>query len=253
MNNHVKEKLGSGKVTVGLWALILNPQSASIVASSGVDWILFDTEHGPPSFETVDVLVQSTAGRGAAPLVRVVWNDINAIKQALDTGAFGVVVPWVNTKEEAERAVLYCKYPPDGLRGCAPGRAASAWGVSIDEYLATANDEILVAIQIETKKAVENIEEIVTVNGVDATFIGPMDLSMSLGYRGQPFHPRVVKAMDRVLEACNASDVAPGIAFGRDIEHLNDLIEQGYRFIGVGSDTGILSEGSEEKLKKIKR
>ncbi|MFQ6053878.1 MAG: HpcH/HpaI aldolase/citrate lyase family protein, partial [Candidatus Bathyarchaeia archaeon] len=210
----------------------LNLRVARTVAGSGIDWVLFDTEHGPPSFETVDGLVRAVCGVGAVPLVRVVWNDINAIKQALDTGALGVVVPWVNSKEEAEAAVSYCLYAPEGLRGCAPGRAASAWGVSTEEYLATVNDEVLVAVQIETAKAVENVEEIVAVEGVDATFIGPSDLSASLGYRGKYFHPEVVKAMDQVLEACEAAGIAPGIAFGRGVDHLNSLIEQGFRFIG---------------------
>ena len=253
MRNHVKEKLRAGKVAVGAWMSILNSDAARAVAASGLDWVLFDTEHGPPSFETVDRLVRSVCGAGAIPLVRVVWNDINAIKQALDTGALGVVVPWVNSKEEAENAVTYCLYAPEGLRGCAPGRAASAWGISAEEYLDTVNDEVLVAVQIETRKAVENIEEIVSVEGVDATFIGPADLSASMGYRGRYFHPEVVKAMDRVLEACNAAGVAPGIAFGRDVDHINSLIEQGFRFIGVGSDVGFLSTGCRETLKKIKR
>lgn len=253
MRNHVKEKLRAGKVAVGAWMSILNPRAARAVADSGMDWVLFDTEHGPPSIETVDGLVRAISGAEAIPLIRVVWNDINAIKRALDTGAFGVIVPWVSSKEEAENAVTFCRYPPEGLRGCAPGRAAAAWGVSTQEYLDSANDEVLIAVQVETEKAVENIEEIVTVEGVDATFIGPSDLSASMGYRGKAFHPEVVKAMDKVLEACKASNVAPGIAYGRGVDHLNRLIEQGFRFIGIGSDTGLLSTGCKEHLKKIKR
>lgn len=253
MRNHVKQRLKEGKVAVGSWISILNEDVSRILAESGLDWILYDTEHGPPSFETVDRLVHSVSGLGALPLVRVVWNDINAIKQALDTGAFGVVIPWINSKEEAKNAATYCKYPPEGLRGCAPGRAASAWGVTTEEYIKTVNDEILVIVQIETKKAVDNIEDILTVEGIDATFIGPMDLSMSMGYRGQPYHPEVVKAEDKVLEACKASGVAPGIAFGRNIEHLNELIEKGFRFIGIGSDIQFLQTGCSETLNKIKR
>jgi len=189
LRNFVKEKLRNGGVAVGAWMSILNPSAARIVASSGLDWVLFDTEHGPPSFETVDGLVRAVGGAGALPLVRVVWNDINAIKQALDTGAYGVIVPWVNTKEEAERAVTYCRYQPEGLRGCAPGRAASAWGVSSAEYLKIANDEVLVVVQIETTKAMENIEEVVSVEGVDATFIGPSDLGVD-GAQGRVLPPR---------------------------------------------------------------
>ncbi|MEM3056508.1 MAG: aldolase/citrate lyase family protein [Candidatus Bathyarchaeia archaeon] len=253
MRNRVKERLRGGGAALGVWMSILNHQVVRIVANSGVDWILFDTEHGPPTFETVDSLVRASVGCKALPLVRVVWNDMNAIKLALDTGAYGVIVPWVNTKEEAERAVSYCRYPPEGVRGCAPGRPASVWGLSDEEYLEVVNDEVLVAVQIETRKAVENIEEIVGVEGVDATFIGPMDLSMSMGYRGKPFHPDVVKAMERVLEACIASGVAPGIAFARGVEHINELIERGFRFVGIGSDSGLLAMGCSETLKRIRR
>jgi 2-keto-3-deoxy-L-rhamnonate aldolase RhmA len=253
LRNFVKEKLRDGGIAVGAWMSILNPRAARAVASSGLDWVLFDTEHGPPSFETVDGLVRAVGGAGALPIVRVVWNDINAIKQALDTGAYGVVVPWVNTREEAENAVTYCRYAPEGLRGCAPGRASSAWGMSSSEYLKIANDEILVVVQVETRKAVENIEEIVSVEGVDATFIGPSDLSASLGHRGEYFHPEVVKAMERVVEACKASGVAPGVAFGMGLDHVNSLIENGFRFIGVGSDTGFLATGCRETLAKIKK
>jgi len=253
LRNRVKEKLRRGEVAVGSWMSILNPTAARTVASSGIDWVLFDTEHGPPSFETVDELVRGVSGAGALPLVRVVWNDINAIKQALDTGAYGVIVPWVNSKEEAEKAVTYCRYQPEGLRGCAPGRAASAWGLSTAEYLKIANDEVLVVVQIETKKAVENIEGIVSVEGVDATFIGPSDLSASMGHRGEYFHPEVVEAMGRVVEACRSSGVAPGIAFATGVDHINSLIRSGFRFIGVGSDTSFLATGCNETLAKIKR
>jgi len=252
LRNQVKEKLKAGKVAVGSWMSILNEDAARTVAESGLDWVLFDTEHGPPSFETVDKLVRAVGSSCALPLVRVVWNDINAIKQALDTGAYGIVVPWVNSKEEAKNAVTYSRYPPEGLRGCAPGRAAAAWGISSEEYIDTVNDEVLVAVQIETKKAVDNIEDIVSVEGVDTTFIGPSDLSMSLGYRGKPYHPEVIKAEEKVLKACKSAGVAPGIAFGRDIAQLNELIQKGFTFIGIGSDTGFLRYGCQETLKKIR-
>lgn len=154
-------------------------------------------------------------GAGALPFIRVVWNDMNEIKKALDTGAFGLVVPWVKSAEEAEKAVKYTRYIPDGFRGCAAGRPASAWGISSYEYMNIANDEILLAIQIETKEAVENIEDIVSVEGVDTTFIGPSDLSASMGIRGQYWRSNVLEAMDKVIDSCNAAGVALGIACAR--------------------------------------
>jgi 4-hydroxy-2-oxoheptanedioate aldolase len=245
LRNFVKKKLRDGETAIGAWCSILNKDVARAVAGTGLDWVLFDMEHGPPSLETIDSLVNSVMGLGALPLVRVVWNDINAIKQALDTGAYGIVVPWVNSGEEAKNAVLYSQYAPEGLRGCAAGRPAAAWGISGEEYMEIANDEILVAVQIETMKALENIEDIVSVDGVDTTFIGPSDLSASYGLRGQFWHPKVVKAMETVLDACNSAGIAPGIAFGKHTEHCKELISKGFRFIAVGGDEGFLVNGAK--------
>jgi len=252
MHNRVKEKLRKGQTALGAWLSILEPNAAHTATHSGLDWVIIDQEHGPASTETADALVQAIGNDGAHPIIRVVWNDMNAIKQALDTGAYGVIVPWVNTAEEAEKAVKYARYMPEGLRGCAAGRPAKAWGITSKEYMDRANDEVMVVAQIETLEAVNNISDIVKVEGVDATLIGPSDLSASMGYRGQFWHPEVVKAMDRVLKACKASKVAPGIAFGKNTEHCKELIDKGYRFIAVGSDTGFMAAGIDQVLKQLK-
>lgn len=253
MKNFVKQALRSGKTSLGAWLFMMLPEAVQIVRDAGFDWVAFDTEHGPSSIETVNNMIQITRGSKALPFIRVVWNDLNAIKKALDTGAFGVIVPWVSSKEDAVKSVRYCRYPPEGLRGVAPGRAARAWNVTPNEYLEIANDEIMVIIQIEREEAVNNIEEIVSVEGVDATLIGPMDLSASMGLKGKPFDPKVVRAMRKVVEACRSAGVAPGIAFGKSIEHINNLIEQGFRFIGVGLDTDFLLKGCKEVLNQIRR
>jgi len=252
LRNELKWRLKRGDICLGAWIHILHPVSVRSLARSGVDWVLFDTEHGAASFETLDLLVREVCGSGATPLIRVVWNDMNAIKRALDTGALGVVVPLVETREAAENAVRYTRYPPEGVRGCAPGRPASAWGVSTEEYLDHVNDEMFVAVQIETGRAVENVEEIVSVDGIDATFIGPTDLSTSTGHRGQPFHPEVVEMMRRVIEASEAAGVAPGIAYGLGVEHLRELIDMGFRFIGIGSDVSLMSYGCRETLRRLR-
>lgn len=240
------------EVAIGAWISVLNPEAVRATADTGVDWILFDTEHGPPSIETVDRLIQGMKGAKAIPLVRVVWNDMNAIKRGLDTGAYGVVVPWVSSKEEAAKAVRFCRYAPEGVRGCAPGRAARAWGITSNEYLKIANDEIMIIVQIERQEAVENIEDIISVEGVDATFIGPSDLSASMGLIGQPWHPKVVKAIDKVCEACKNSNITAGIAYTRGVEHINELIDQGFQLIGVGSDVQFLVRGGCELVELIK-
>jgi len=253
LKNHVKQMLRQGKTSVGAWMSIMNPETVYTMANAGFDWLLFDTEHGPYSVETVWRAIQAMRGTKAIPLVRVAWNDIVLIKRLLDIGSYGIVVPWVNTKKDAIRAVEACKYPPKGLRGVAPGNAVREWGISIDEYLKTADDEIMVIVQIERDEAVKNLEEIVSVDGVDATLVGPSDLSASMNLMGQPWHPRVVKSIDRVLEVCKRSKVAPGIAYGADTDHVNRLIAQGWQFVGVGADLGFLQSGAQTVLKQIKR
>jgi 2-keto-3-deoxy-L-rhamnonate aldolase RhmA len=252
MLNRVKQKLATKGTALGSWMSILSDDVSSTLGNSGLDWVLYDLEHGPASIETASRLVKATGTKGALPFIRPVWNDMNAIKQALDTGAWGLVIPWVNDAEQARRAVSYTRYMPEGIRGCAAGRPASAWGLTSQEYMGIANDEIVVAVQIETEEAVKNIESICSVDGVDATFVGPSDLSASMGYRGQFWHPRVVKAMDRVLEVCQDSKVAPGIAFGKGLDHCIELVQQGWRFLCVGSDKDFLRAGLRLSLERFR-
>ena len=249
----MKEILKAGKPALGAWILTGCPEVVRAVADSGFDWVLFDLEHGPCEIETVNKLIYHIRDTKATPIIRVVWNDVNAIKRALDTGAYGVVVPWVSSKEEAMNAVRYCRYPPEGIRGAAPGRPSKVWGITPKEYLLTANDEILVIVQIEREEAIKNIEEILSVEGVDATLIGPTDLSISMGYIGEPFHPKVVEAMDKVLEACKDAGVIPGIAYTLGIEHTKELIKKGFRFIGLGSEISLLTKGCKDTLKAIRK
>jgi len=234
--------LKHGRPALGVNLSVMDPLSIEVVGNSGFDWVLYDTEHGPWSIEAVDDMIRQTCGCSASPIIRVVWDDLNAIKRALDTGAYGVIVPWVSTRKMAEDAVRFCRYPPEGLRGCGPGRAARAWGVSVDEYIEVANREILVAVQIERAEAVSRVEEIVSVDGVDATWIGPADLSLSMGVKVRDAFsdPRVSEAMDAVVDACVDAGVAPGIAAGGGVEQINRLIERGFRFITVGGDLGML-------------
>ncbi len=252
MRNRLKEMLKAGKTALGVWISTGCPEVVWALMDSGVDWLLFDTEHGPCSIETVDKLIQYMRGSKATPIIRVVWNDLNAIKRALDTGAYGVVIPWVSSREEAVQAVRYCRYPPDGIRGAAPGRPARRWGITSNEYLRCANDEILIIIQIEREEAVNNIEDILSVDGVDVALIGPTDLSMSMGLVGRPFHPKVVEAMDRVIDACKEAGVTPGIAYALNPEHANQLISKGFRFISIGSDVGFLLNACLNTLRAIR-
>lgn len=247
MKNPVKAKLKAGEPSVGTWLAIGHPDISEILADLGFDWIVFDTEHGPLSIETVQCLMQAMSySTDCIPMVRVAWNDLVLIKRALDIGAYGVVIPWVNTKEDAINAVRYCKYPPEGIRGCGPRRAA----MRDEEYIKTANDEILIVVQIETETAIKNLDEIFSVKGVDACFIGPSDLTMSLGiYRGLN-HPRFKNAVDTVLRACKRWGVAPGMHCNE--ANINEAIAQGFQFCALDSDTMFLRRGAVDSLRKVK-
>ncbi len=174
MKNVLKRRLKAGEQVYGTWITLESPIASELMSTLGFDYFVFDTEHSPLDMYMAQTLMQAMRGDSkTTPIVRVNWNDLVQIKRALDIGAHGILVPWVNNKEEAEMAVKATRYAPDGLRGCGPRRAA----MFDPDYLKTADNEILVICQIETKEAVENIEDIVSVEGMDVSYIGPADLS----------------------------------------------------------------------------
>jgi 2-keto-3-deoxy-L-rhamnonate aldolase RhmA len=246
MKNKLKSRLKAGEQTYGVWMSVESPIVTELLSTLGFDWFVFDTEHNPIEIYQVQTLMQAMRGNQTTPIVRVVWNDLVPIKRALDVGAYGVVVPWVNTLQEAEMAVKACRYAPRGLRGCGPRRAA----MFDSEYLKTADEEILVIAQIETKKAVENIDEILSVDGIDVSYIGPADLSASYGHLGNMSHPEVQQAIDRVFKASEAAGVATGVHMGAG-KTIMDRVEKGYNFITVGSDLQFFRSGADEILRQL--
>ena len=247
MRNELKRRLSRGEQVYGTWITVESPMATEMLSSLGFDYFVFDTEHSPLDIYMAQTLMQAMRGDSkTTPIVRVNWNDLVQIKRALDIGAYGVLVPWVNTKEEAEMAVKATRYAPNGLRGCGPRRAA----MFDSDYLQTADDEILVICQIETKEAVENIEEIVSVEGVDVSYIGPADLSASYGHLGNQSHPDVQKAIDRVFDATKAAGKATGVhqASGKTIE---GRMEKGYNFITIGNDLIYLKNGVLAQMEKL--
>ena len=249
MQNTVKRKLKTGQATVGAWVGIGHPEVAEIVAQMGFDWLVFDTEHAPLTIETVQKLIQAMKGGDAVPLVRVAWNDPVLIKLALDIGAYGLIIPWVNSKEEALKAVRACRYPPQGIRGVGP-RRASRYGLEFNDYLAQAEEEILVVVQIETQAAVEHIDEILSVEGVDAFFIGPADLSASLGYLGKWDTPPVLRTIDKLLDVGKRKGVPAGI-FAMGLNHARECLERGFQFVALGSAAGFLIQGAANALERV--
>lgn len=218
---------------------------AEILSYAGADCIMIDGEHGSMDIETAGRMVSLIRATDTAPLLRVAWNEMSLVKRGLDTGAAGLMMPMVNTKEEAEKLVQFCKYPPVGVRGMGASRAVLFGSGSPDfaDYYAKANDEVLVIAQIEHYKAVENIEEILSVAGIDIAFVGPGDLSMSMGLPGQMNHPDVQKSCRKVVEACQRHGVVPGMMTWTG--GIKPHLEMGFRFLLGGIDSAILFSGAK--------
>ena len=250
MKSNLRKKLVQG-VSYGAWVTIGNPDVSDILQGLPFDWLVFDTEHSPIGAETVSHMIQVLDEEKVSPLVRVGANDQYLIKMALDMGAHGVVVPLVNTREDAEVAVSYCKYPPVGVRGVAPRKAAD-YGLSAAEYLRKANEETLLLVQVETKKALENLDAILGVKGVDVAFVGPTDLTMSLGFLDDRSNPRILEEMRGVVEKCQEYGKIPGIMALTADEAKRDA-SMGFRFISLASDVRHLMEGARGFLKSVGR
>jgi 4-hydroxy-2-oxoheptanedioate aldolase len=250
--HRVKELLLAGKPTIGAICQLPSPPAMALLSQAGFDWLWFDMEHGAVNIETVQLMVQATKGTPTVPLVRIPWNHHWLAKPVLDTGAMGVITPFVNTKEEAAAAVAGLRYPPEGVRGFLPTFAALRWGVSVPEYLKVANKEILAIMLIEHQDAVEHIEDILSVPGVDVVFVGMFDLSGSMGLLGQTTHPRVEEAAQKVLAAAKKARVAAGI-ISLNPEEINKRIEQGFQFIAVSIDTALLTSAAKGLVEQIKR
>jgi 2-dehydro-3-deoxyglucarate aldolase/4-hydroxy-2-oxoheptanedioate aldolase len=249
--NDVKRRLREGQPTAGAWVSLCSPISAEIMSRAGFDWLLIDMEHGHGDYQTLLGQLQAIEGSPAIPVVRVQWNDPAVIKRVLDLGAYGVMIPWIASRAEAEAAVRAAKYPPQGIRGIAGSHRAGGYGRHAGEYWKRANDEILVVIQIETASAVADIDAIVRVPGVDVVFVGPADLSTSLGHMGNAAHPEVVAAMEKVETAAKAQGIALG-NITRNWDQARELYKKGYQFLTLTSETSLLVQGAADVLGKFK-
>ncbi|MBW1697036.1 MAG: HpcH/HpaI aldolase/citrate lyase family protein [Deltaproteobacteria bacterium] len=245
--NHVKRMLKAGKKTAGAWAQITSPISAEILSGAGFDWLIIDMEHGPNDIPSLVAQMQAMKGTSAIPIVRAPWNDFVMIKRILDAGAYGLLIPYVNTKSEAEAAVKACKYPPSGIRGIAGSTRAAHFGRNSMDYFSKANEEILVITQVETRQAVENIDEILEVNGLDGIFIGPMDLATSYGYMYDPGQPEVQSAIESVEAKVKGTGKFLGtISFNWN--QAKQLYQRGYQMISLMADGTGLAAMAEEKM-----
>jgi 2-dehydro-3-deoxyglucarate aldolase len=246
--NDVKRKLRAGLPSIGSWITIAHPSIAEIMALAGFDWLTIDTEHGAIGIESVQVLMQAISRTATVPLVRVGGSDRSIVTRVLDAGAEGIVFPMILTEDDTRKAVRSVKFPPEGTRGVGLARAHGYSEEGRDEYLKSANDELLVVIQVEHITAVDNIDGILAVEGIDAVYVGPSDLSASLGFLGQCDHPSVLKAIERVRSAARRAGVPLGIPANKP-EEVGIRISEGYQFIQVGVDELFLSRSCREALK----
>ena len=241
--NTFKSALAAGDLQIGLWASSCSNIIVEVLAGSHPDWILLDTEHSANELPNLVSQMQAINGSTASAIVRPAWNDKVLIKRILDAGAQSLLIPFVQNAAEAEAAVAATHYPQGGIRGVAGSTRASDYGRN-KTYLHTASDEIAVIVQIETGEALQEIEAIASVSGVDGVFIGPSDLSASLGHIGNAEHKDVQVAIKTAIEKLQSVGKPAGIlAFNPD--HAKRYIDWGFQFVAVGSDLGMLVKGSD--------
>ena len=248
--NLFKKALQEGRPQLGLWSTLANNIVADVLSDAGYDWIAIDMEHAPNEIPTVLSQLQAMNGGTATPIVRLPWNDPVVVKQVLDIGAYTLVFPMVQNFEDAKRAVAATRYPPRGIRGVALGQRGSRYG-RISDYAKNVEREICIIAQIETADAMGRLEEIATVDGIDAVFFGPADLSADMGHFGKPGNQETMKVMMDGLETCKKIGIPVGILTNPEDVTIKCL-KAGFSFIAIGSDTGLLARQSEALLDRIK-
>jgi 4-hydroxy-2-oxoheptanedioate aldolase len=245
--NQLKQRWRAGGVSYGVGLTIPSAATAQLLAHAGFDWLMIDMEHGPISIETAHAMIAATAGTEVTPLVRIPQNLPWIAKPVLDAGATGIVYPQVNSREDAAAAARAARYPPAGERAWGPFYAPARLGLSIPEYLRAANDMVVTIVLVEHLQAIDGIEEIVTVDGIDAAVIGTHDLAVSMGRPGQLDHPDVLRAIERAEQAILNSPVTlGGNAFSP--EQARQMADRGYQLLALGFDWSLLQRGAAAVL-----
>lgn len=252
--NSLKRRLNAGETVIGTWMNLAEPLVAGLLASHGWDWLLIDMEHGPIPLAEAGAMVTAVRAQGGVPIVRVAWNESSQIQRVLDLGAWGIMVPVVNTADDARRVVRDARFPPLGERSRGGVRANLTFETDPGTYSLRANDEILVLVQVETEQSVANVAEILAVDGIDGVFVGPNDLAFS---GGKPW-PDVwekdaayMRLIDAVPRAAEAAGKFAGI-LAREAQQALQMAARGYRFVGVGGDVTFLTNGSKQWLQMMR-
>ncbi len=248
-----KDKLSAGEPALGGWIMIGHPSVAEILAGEGFDWLGVDMEHTSTTVRMFHELALAVKGTGVDLLVRLPGHDPQVTKLVLDAGADGIIVPSVNTADQAREAVAMAKFPPEGHRGASLCRATD-FGRNFETYYGQHNENVLVVCMLEHVDAVENVDAILATPGIDATFIGPYDLSASMGIPGQTDHPDALQAQQTLLAACQRHGVPAGIhVVPVDGSEVRRRIDEGFRFIACGIDTEFLLFASRQVLQEVER
>lgn len=249
--NNFKLAIQGKQAQIGLWLGLANGYTAELLAGAGFDWLLIDAEHSPNDLRTILDQLQAIAPYPVSPIVRPPWPDSVRIKQILDLGVQTILAPMVDTVEQAQQVIAATRYPPEGIRGVGSPLARASQFNRTKDYLQTANKEICVLLQIETVTGVTNLDDILKIDGVDGIFIGPADLSASMGHIENPGHPEVQQVIENCITRIVAAGKAAGILTG-DRELAKHYIKCGAVFVGVGTDTGLLLESSARLAEAFK-
>src|SRR5438093_6795145 len=248
--NRVREIWAQGKAVVNSWCGIPSSFSAEVMASMGWDSLVIDMQHGMIDYSVMVTMLQGISTTGTVPLVRVPWNDPAHIQKALDAGAYGIICPMINNRDEAEKFVDSMRYAPLGHRSSGPIRASLYGGA---DYHAKANDIVVALGMIETQEALDNLDAILSTPGLDAIYVGPSDLSISLGYNpgGDKPDEWMMTALKKVLDGCKRHKVQPGIHCGAGA-YAKQMIEMGFTFVTVGGDNRFMTMGGQAAIAEMK-
>jgi 4-hydroxy-2-oxoheptanedioate aldolase len=247
--NQFKAALQRQEQQIGLWIALADSYSAELCASAGFDWVVVDGEHAPNDLRSILGQLQAMAPYPVHPVVRPPIGEVHLIKQLLDIGAQTLLVPLVETAEQARLLVAAMRYPPAGIRGVGSAIARSSRWQGNPDYLQQADDEMCLLVQIETREGLRNLDAIAAVEGVDGLFIGPADLSASLGHRGNPEHPEVQQVIVEAVGKITAAGKAAGILWMEE-KMIRQYLSLGYRFVAVGADTMLLAGAARQLAAK---
>lgn len=251
-SNKLKKEMKEGKVKIGTFSICNSPEIIEIIALAGFDFVIIDTEHGPSSIESTQNLIRAAEAKGLTPIVRVTEHSSTTILRTLDIGAHGLQVPQVNDKETAEGIVANSKYYPLGNRGVALTRAGNYGAVnSVYDYFIKSNEETMIIVQCESKKGFENLKEIAKIPEIDVIFLGPFDMSQSLGIPGKVTSPEIEEISREVLKVAKENGKAAGI-FATDSNQALKRIKEGYQYIALGMDVTLIYNSLRNEIEKMK-